>query len=143
MAALVIGTSLPPSPPPPSSSTNLCLMAKGDRKVQSDDDSSGDENGSDSEEEFESPSYDDLVVLLNDYTKIIRKTRAKNAKLKLENESLLAKYDIAKKASDELREENKIVSSKIKSSKLLKRSLEKNMINLRGYTMSSPLDTTC
>ena len=77
-------------------------MPKGERKVQSDDDSSGDdnasddENGSDSDEEFESPSYDDLVVLLNDYTKIIRKTRAKNEKLKLENESLLAKYDSRK-----------------------------------------------
>jgi hypothetical protein len=64
-------------------------MAKGERKVQSDDDSSGDdnasddENGSDSDEEFESPSYDDLVKLLNQYTKIIRKIRAKNEKLEL------------------------------------------------------------
>ena len=60
-------------------------MAKGERKVQNDGDSSGDDNasndesgsGSDSDEEFESPSYDDLVKLLNQYTKIIRKTRAK------------------------------------------------------------------
>ena len=84
MAALVIGSSLSPPTPPSSSSTHLCLMAKGERKVQRDDDSSGDdnasdgENGSDSDEEFESPSYDDLVKLLNQYTKIIRKTRAKN-----------------------------------------------------------------
>jgi len=98
-------------------------MAKGDQKVQSDDESSGDENGSDSDEEFESPSYDDLVVLLNDYTKIIRKTRAKNEKLKLENESLLAKYDIAEKASCELREENEIVSSKLKELKTSKKEL--------------------
>ena len=48
-------------------------------------------------EEFESPSYDDLVKLLNQYTKIIRKTRAKNEKLEFED-SLLAKYDIAKKS---------------------------------------------
>jgi len=61
--------------------------------------------------------------LLNQYTKIIRKTRAKNEKLELENDSLLAKYDIAKKASDELREENKIVSSKLKELKTSKREL--------------------
>ena len=61
-------------------------MAKGDWKVQSDDDSSGDENGSDSDEEFESPSYDDLVKLLNQYTKIIRKSRAKNEKLEAKND---------------------------------------------------------
>jgi hypothetical protein len=79
-------------------------MAKGERKVQSDDDSSGDdnasgdENGSDSDEEFELPSYDDLVKLLDQYTKIIRKARAKNEKLQLENDSLIAKYDIAKKS---------------------------------------------
>jgi hypothetical protein len=56
---------------------------------------SDDENGSDSDEEFELPSFDDLIKLLNQYTKIIRKTRAKNEKLKLENDSHLAKYDIA------------------------------------------------
>ena len=56
---------------------------KGDRKV-SNDDSSGDEHASnddsdsDDDEEYESPSYDDLVKLLNQYTKIIRKSRAKN-----------------------------------------------------------------
>ena len=40
------------------------------------------------DEEFESSSYDDLVKLLNQYTKIIRKTRAKNEKLELKNDSL-------------------------------------------------------
>ena len=81
--------------------------------------------------------------MLNQYTKIIRKTRAKNEKLELENDSLLAKYDIAEKASVELREENKTMSSKLKGSNPLKRSLKKNMINLRGYIMSSPLATIC
>jgi len=105
-------------------------MAKGERRVQKDDDSSDDENtnhddsGSDSDEEFGSPSYDDLVKLLNQYTKIIRKARAKNEKLELEKDSLLAKYDIAEKASDELREENKIVSSKLKELKVSKRELK-------------------
>ena len=84
-------------------------------------------------EEFESPSYDDLVKLLNQYTKIIRRTRAKNEKLELEKDSLLAKYDIAKKANDELREENKIVSSKLKELKTSKSELRENMINLRRY----------
>jgi hypothetical protein len=129
VAALVIGSSLSPPPPQPSSSTRLCLMAKGERKVQNEDDSSGDdnasddENGSDSDEEFESPSYDDLVKLLNQYTKIIRKIRAENEKLELENDSLLAKYDIAEKASVGLREENKIVSSKLKELKTSKNEL--------------------
>jgi hypothetical protein len=82
--------------------------------------------------------------LLNQYTKIIRKTRAKNEKLELENDSLLAKYDIAKKkANDELREENKIVSSKLKELKTSKKELRENMINLRGYIMSSSLAITC
>ena len=51
---------------------------QGSSKGISDDDSCGDDNGSDSDDEFESPSYDDLVKLLNQYIKIIRKTRAKN-----------------------------------------------------------------
>ena len=91
VAALVIGSSLPPPSPPSSSSTHLCLMAKGDQKVQSDDDSSD----SDSDNEFVAPSYDELVELLNSYIKIIRKTRAKNDKLELKKESLLAKYEMA------------------------------------------------
>ena len=104
-------------------------MAKGEWKVQNDDGSGGDdnasddENGTDSDEEFESPSYDDIVKILNQYTKIIRKTRSKNEKLELVNDSLLAKYDIAEKANDELREENKIVSSKLKELKTSKREL--------------------
>ena len=81
--------------------------------------------------------------MLNQYTKIIRNTRAKNKKLELVNDSLLAKYDIAEKASDELREENKIVSSKLKELKTSKKELRENMINLRGYTMSSSLVRTC
>jgi len=60
-------------------------MAKGDQKVQSEDDSS------ESDSEYESPYYDELVKLLNKYTKVIRKTRSENKKLELENESLLAK----------------------------------------------------
>ena len=77
-------------------------MAKSEWKVQNNDDNSDDdnasddENGSDSDDEFESPSYDDLVKLLNQYTKIIRKTRAKNKKLELKNDTLLAKYDSRK-----------------------------------------------
>ena len=77
------------------------------------------------DEEFESSSYDDLVKLLNQYTKVIRKIRAKNEKLQLENHSLLAKYDIAKKATNELREENKIVSSKLKELKTSKKEIRK------------------
>ena len=41
-------------------------------------------------------SYDDLVKWLNQYTKIIRKTRAKNEKLEIKNDSLLAKCDSRK-----------------------------------------------
>jgi chromosome segregation ATPase len=85
-----------------------------------------------SDKEFESPSYDDLVKLLNQYTKIIRKIRAKNEKLELENDSLLAKYDIAEKASDELREENKIVSPKLKELKTSKKELRENYDKLEG-----------
>ena len=71
-------------------------MAKGERKVSNNDDSSGDENASNDDsdsddDEYESPSYDGLVKLLNQYTKIIRKTRAKNDKLEAKNDSLLAK----------------------------------------------------
>ena len=62
--------------------------------------------------------------MLNQYTKIIRKTRAKNKKLELEKDSLFAKYDIAEKVSVELREENKIVSSKLKELKISKKELK-------------------
>ena len=124
-------------------------MANGERKVSNNDDSSGDDhaNNDDSDsdsddDEYESPSYDDLVKLLNQYTKIIRKTRAKNDKLEATNDSLLAKCDIAKKASVELREANDAISFKLKELKSSKKELKENMINLRGYTMSSSLATT-
>ena len=126
----MIDSSLSSPTPPPSSSTHLCLMAKGEQKVSNDDDSSGDDHASnddsDSDDEFESPSYDDLVKLLNQYTKIIRKTRAKNKKLEFKNDSLLAKCDIAEKASVELREENEAMSSKLKELKSSKELKEKH-----------------
>jgi hypothetical protein len=81
-------------------------MTKGERKVQSND---SDDDDSDSDDEFDAPSYDELVKLLNKYTKIIRKTRNKNDELQNENESLSSKLDIAQKISDELREQNKVV----------------------------------
>ena len=93
--------------------------------------------------QFESPSYDDLVKLLNQYTKIIRKSRAKNEELEIKNGSLLAKCDIAEKASVELREANDAMSSKLKELKSSKKELKENMINLRGYIMSSSLATIC
>ena len=76
-------------------------MAKGERKVSNNYDSSGDEHASNDDsdnddDEFESPSYDDLVKFLNQYTKIIRETRAKNEKLEIKNDSLLAKCDSGK-----------------------------------------------
>jgi hypothetical protein len=86
-------------------------MVKGDQKIQSDDGSS------DSDEKFTTPSYDESFAFLNECTKIIRKTRDKNEKLKHKNKSLFAKYDIAKKASDELRDENKTMSTNIKELK--------------------------
>jgi hypothetical protein len=84
VATIVIGSSSPSPPPSPSSSTHLCLMAK-DQKVQSEDESSGNESGHDSgcDDEFEAPTYDELVKLLNKYSKIIIKTRAKNENLVL------------------------------------------------------------
>jgi hypothetical protein len=48
------------SPPPsPSSTSHLCLMARGERKVHNDNDIIDD---SDSDDEFASPSYDELAV---------------------------------------------------------------------------------
>jgi hypothetical protein len=101
------------SPPPsPSSTSHLCLVARGERKVQNDNDII-DDNDSDSDDEFASPSYDELADLLKEYTQIIRKSKAKCDKLKDENEFLNAKYDIVIKASDEMKEENKIMSSTV------------------------------
>lgn len=54
-------------------------MDKGEWKVQNDEDSSD----SDSDEEFALPSYDELIDMLKDYTKFIRKTKAKCDKLKM------------------------------------------------------------
>jgi hypothetical protein len=101
------------SPPPsPSSTSHLCLMARGERKVQNDNDII-DDSDSDSDDEFASPSYDELADLLKEYTQIIRKSKAKCDKLKNENEFLNAKYDIVIKASDEMKEENKTMSSTV------------------------------
>jgi hypothetical protein len=91
-----------------SSTRHLCLMAKGDQKVQNDDTSDVD-CGSDSDDEYASPTYDELADLLKEYIQIIRKSKAKCGNLKDENKSLVAKYDIVVKASDELKEENKTV----------------------------------
>jgi hypothetical protein len=101
------------SPPPsPSSTSHLCLMAKGERKVQIENDIiDGSDSDSDSDDEFASPSYDRLDDLLKEYTQIIRKSKAKCDKLKDENEFLTAKYDIVVKASDEMKVENKTMSS--------------------------------
>jgi len=108
VAAITIDAPSPSSSPPSSSSTHLCLMAKGDRKVQNEDESS------ESDREYESPSYDELVHLLNKYTKVIRKARNENDKLENENDSLLAKL----KSSDELRDQNEIMTTKLKELKL-------------------------
>ena len=48
-----------------------------------------------------------------------------------------------KKASVELREENKIVSSKLKELKSSKKELREKHNKLEGYIMSSPLVTIC
>jgi hypothetical protein len=62
------------SPPPSTSSTShLCLMAKGERKVQLENDIINDcDSDSDSDDEYASPSYDELADLLKEYTQIIR-----------------------------------------------------------------------
>jgi len=93
-------------------------MAKGDRKVQSEDESS------ESDSEYESPSYDELVQLL----KVIRNTRSENDKLEHENESLLAKL----KSSDELRDQNKIMTTKLKELKLYLKELKEKHDNLES-----------
>ena len=61
-----------------------------------------------------------LVHLLNKYTKIIRKTRNENDKLENENESLLAKL----KSRDELRDQNEIMTTKLKELKLSLKELK-------------------
>jgi hypothetical protein len=127
VVAIAIDLSSSP-PPPPSSSTHLCLMAKGERKVTNNDGSSDDEQASDddsdSDDDDDSPSYDDLVKILRQYTKIIRKSRAKNEKLDAKNDSLLAKYDTLEKANVELKETNDAISSKLKELKSSKKELK-------------------
>jgi hypothetical protein len=59
-----------------------------------------DDDNNDSDSEFTTPSYDELVYLLKEYIQFIRNTKTKNKKH--ENISLLAKYDLAK-TSDELK----------------------------------------
>jgi hypothetical protein len=60
------------SPPPsPSSTSHLCLVARGEWKVQNENDLT-DDSDSDSDDEFASPSYDELADLLKEYTQIIR-----------------------------------------------------------------------
>jgi hypothetical protein len=108
VATIIVDLSSPP--PSPSSTTHLCLMAKGEQKVQNDDTSDVD-CGSDSDNEYACPTYDELTDLLKEYTQIIRKSKAKYGKLKDENKSLIAKYDIVVKASDEMKQENKTMSS--------------------------------
>jgi chromosome segregation ATPase len=85
-------------------------MAKGEGKVQPENDIV-DDCDSDSDDEYASPTYDELDDLLKEYTQIIRKWKAKCDKLKDENEFLIAKYDIVVKASEEMKEENKTMSS--------------------------------
>ena len=50
--------------------------------------------------------------MLNKYTKVIGKTRSENEKLELENESLLEKFE----SSNEVRDQNEIMTTKLKSS---------------------------
>jgi uncharacterized coiled-coil DUF342 family protein len=85
-------------------------MAKGEQKVQPKNDII-DDCDSDSDDEYASPSYDELADLLKEYTQIIRKSKAKCDKLKDENEFLTVKYDIVVKASEEMKEENKTMPS--------------------------------
>jgi hypothetical protein len=85
-------------------------MAKGERKVQNDV-VIVEECDNDSDDEYASPTYDELADLLKDYTQIIRKSKAKCDKLKDENEFLTAKYDIVVKTSDKMKEDNKTMTS--------------------------------
>jgi hypothetical protein len=55
------------------------LIAKGERKVQNNE--SDDDDDSDSDDEYDATSYDELVKLLNKYSKVIRKTRNENDEL--------------------------------------------------------------
>jgi hypothetical protein len=85
---IVVAIDFSSPPPLPSSTTHLCLMAKGERKVQNDDTSDVD-CGSDSDDEYASTTYDELVYLLKEYNQMIRKSKAKCDKLKDENKSMI------------------------------------------------------
>jgi hypothetical protein len=100
VAAIAGDFSSPPSSP--SSTSHICLMAKGERKVQIKNDII-DDSDSDSDDEFASPTFDELVDLLKEYTQIIRKSKAKCDKLKDVNDFLAAKYDIVVKDSDKMK----------------------------------------
>ncbi|XP_066333610.1 uncharacterized protein [Miscanthus floridulus] len=77
--------------------------------------------------ESSSEDEDDTNIAL-----MVRKKKAKYEKLELENESLLAKYDIAEKASIELRDENKVVSSTVKELKANLKELKEKHDKLEG-----------
>jgi hypothetical protein len=72
VAAITGDFSSPPTSP--SSTSHLCLMAKGEQKVQLENYIIDD---SDSDDEYASPSYDELADLLKEYTQIIIKSKAK------------------------------------------------------------------
>jgi len=55
------------------------------------------------------------------------------------SKSLLAKL----KSSDELRDQNEIMTTKLKELKLSLKVLKENMINMRVCMMSSSLDIEC
>ena len=84
---------------------------------------------SDSDDEYASPTYDELADLLKEYTQIIRKSKAKCDKLKDENEFLTAKYDIVVKASEEMKEESKTMYLLEMSSRPPLKMLKKNVKN--------------
>jgi hypothetical protein len=118
VSAIAVGFSSLSSSP--LSTTHLCLMAKGDRKVQNDNPSDSD-CGNYSDDEYASPTYDELANLLKEYNQTIFKSKAKCGKLKNEIKSFIAKYDIVVKSSDEIKEENRTMSS---SNNKLKASLK-------------------
>lgn len=140
LAGLAILESLPPPPssPPPSSSSPMCLMAKGDHKVRIPNDSDDDDDsGSENDESFTAPTYDELANLLNEYTKVIMKANEKVDKLKVANKSLLAKKEELeitsvelRVANDELVKSNNELNSNYDKLKVSYNELEVNLKNL-------------
>jgi hypothetical protein len=117
-------------------------MGKGERKVQSND--SDDDDDSDSDDEFEAPSYDELVKLLNKYSRLIRKIKKikiMSFKFKMIHSHL--NLMLLKRLVMSLEKKVKLCPLNSMSSRILTKSLEMNMINLRRGTMISPQDTTC